>query len=614
MKRRHAMPFGATLSAGGVTFRLWAPDAARVELDLENAGGRALVPMVAAGDGWFEGSDSNARAGSRYRYRIDGGTEVPDPASRHQPQDVHGPSEVIDPRAYAWRDAAWRGRPWHEAVVYELHVGAFTREGTFDAAARRLEYLRELGVTVVELMPVADFPGTRNWGYDGVLPYAPDSRYGRPDDLKRLIDDAHNLGLAVMLDVVYNHFGPDGNYLHVYARDHFFNKRHQTPWGAAINFDGEASRVVRDFFIHNALYWLEEFHVDGLRLDAVHAICDDSDPDILVELAQAVRRGPGRDRHVHLVLENDDNAARYLTHAGNGMGGNGGYDAQWNDDAHHAFHVALTGEHDGYYADYAAAPLRHLGRTLTEGFAYQGDMSGYRREPRGEPSRHLPLTAFVAFLQNHDQVGNRAFGERLSTLATPEAVRAGLALLLLAPSIPLLFMGEEFGCTQPFPFFCDFEGDLARAVTDGRRREFATFARFRDAGATDAIPDPNDPSTFEMAVIDWQVLLQPEHAERHAFVRELIAIRHREIVPRQTLLAPEGGAFRVFDRSVLALDWKYTDGTRLRAVANLRDRETAVDTPAKARPIYRTPGSEARSAGVGMPAWSVAWFIESSAQ
>jgi malto-oligosyltrehalose trehalohydrolase len=612
MKRAHAMPFGSTLRPDGVLFRLWAPDAAHVELDLEHAGSRTLVPMAALGEGWYERMESGARAGSRYRYRIDRRTEVPDPASRYQPQDVHGPSEVIDPGNYKWRDAVWRGRPWHEAVVYELHVGAFTREGTFASAAQRLEYLRDLEVTVVELMPLADFPGARNWGYDGVLPYAPDSRYGRPDDLKRLIDHAHALGLAVMLDVVHNHFGPDGNYLHVYARDHFFSKRHQTPWGAAINFDGAGSRVVRDFFIHNALYWLEEFHFDGLRLDAVHAICDDSDPDILMELAEAVRGGPGRERHVHLVLENDDNTARYLTDAASGS--RGGYDAQWNDDAHHAFHVVLTGESDGYYADYADEPKRHLGRTLTEGFAYQGELSRYRKAPRGEPSCHLPPTAFVAFLQNHDQVGNRAHGERLTVLTGSEAVRAGLALLLLAPSIPLLFMGEEFGCTQPFPFFCDFGGDLARAVTNGRRKEFASFARFSDPGAIDAIPDPNAPSTFTMAVLDWNALRQPHHADWHAFVRSLLRIRHREIVPRLPVLAPQNGGFSILDDAALSLRWQCTDGSRIRAIANLSDRETHFVRQAPGRLIFSSCVEAAATMGLTTaPAWSVAWFIESPA-
>jgi malto-oligosyltrehalose trehalohydrolase len=335
----------------------------------------------------------------------------------------------------------------------------------------------------------------------------------------------------------------------------------------------------------------------------VHAIRDDSDPDILVEMAQAVRRGPGRERHVPLVLENDDNAARYLR----APASRGEYDAQWNDDAHHAFHVALTGERDGYYADYADRPLHHLGRALTEGFVYQGELSQYRRRARGEPSRHLPPTAFVAFLQNHDQVGNRAYGERMSALAKPEAVRAGLALLLLAPSIPLLFMGEEFGCVQPFPFFCDFEGDLARAVTDGRRREFASFARFQDPGAIESIPDPNASSTFESAIIDWGALNQTRHADWHTHVRELLRVRHREIVPRLPSLASRGGTFTVLDDTALSLRWQCADGDSIRAIANVGERQVRIDPSPQGRVIYC---GFHYTAGGSVPPWSVAWFIE----
>lgn len=612
MKRRHVMPFGSAPDAEGVCFRLWAPAATRVELELASRGERALTPMEQGVGGCFELRVDGARAGARYRYRIDGKIDVPDPASRHQPEDVHGPSEVIDPHAYEWRDAAWRGRPWQEIALYELHVGAFTPQGTFDAAAQRLPYLRDLGVTAVELMPVADFPGARNWGYDGVLPFAPDSRYGRPDDLKRLIDTAHGIGLAVFLDVVYNHFGPDGNYLHVYARDHFFTKRHRTPWGAAINFDGEGSRMVRDFYIHNALYWLEEYHFDGLRLDAVHAIRDDSDPDILTELAETVRRVAGCGRQLHLVLENDDNAARYLARRDERAAR--WYDAQWNDDAHHAFHVILTGERDGYYADYGDAPERHLARTLAEGFAYQREYSAFRGQPRGEPSRDLHPSAFVVFLQNHDQVGNRAYGERMSMLAEPEALRAAYALMLLAPSVPLLFMGEEFGCTQPFPFFCDFKGELARAVTAGRRREFASFARFREAGI-ESIPDPNDPSTFDSAVLDWNALHQPDPAAWHACIRTLLKVRHREIVPRLAQLVPGRSAYAVIGPGALRVQWALGSGSRLAVAANLSEAALQLEAPIAGEPLYFTSANASESAVSGMlPAWSVIWSFERGTQ
>ncbi|MBL8541728.1 MAG: malto-oligosyltrehalose trehalohydrolase, partial [Betaproteobacteria bacterium] len=479
MRRRHAMPFGCELlPSGGARFRLWAPGARAVALRLHAAGEQPQEAAAAAlGQGWFEAERGRARAGDRYQFVIDGDLAVPDPAARWNPEDVHGASAIVDPLAFDWQDTAWRGRPWHEVVLYEVHVGTFSPEGTFAGVEQRLDHLVALGVTAIEIMPVADFPGARDWGYDGALLFSPDAAYGTPDDLKRLVQAAHARRLMVFLDVVYNHFGPEGNYLYVYARQ-FFTERHHTPWGGAIDFEGPASRTVRDFYVHNALYWIEEFHIDGLRLDAVHAIYDASRPDILVEIAAAVRAGPGADRHVHLVLENDDNAARYLCRGGER---DGCYDAQWNDDIHHALHVLLTGESEGYYADYADDPLAHLGRCLAEGFAYQGERSPYREgQPRGEPSAGLPATAFVSFLQNHDQIGNRAFGERLAALAAPERLAAAVAVVLLAPSPPLLFMGEEWGSTQPFLFFCDFEPTLAPQVTAGRRREFERFPRFRD--------------------------------------------------------------------------------------------------------------------------------------
>ena len=465
MRHRHPMRFGAQpLEAGGVRFGLWAPGAGAVELLLQRApGGRGqgaaadaaatadaadALPMPRTADGWFELEVPDAAAGQRYCFRIDGGLAVPDPASRANPLDVHGASEVVDAHAFDWPDDGWRGRPWEEAVVYELHVGTFTPAGTFAAVIDRLDYLAGLGVTAIELMPVAEFAGRRGWGYDGVLPYAPDSSYGTPDDLKRLVAAAHARGLMVLLDVVYNHFGPEGNYLGAYAPQ-FFTDRIATPWGAAIDYDGAHGRWVRRFAIDNALYWIEEFRFDGLRLDAVHAIMGDTSPSVLDELAQAVHAGPGRERHVHLVLENDDNAARHL--ARDGAGRPLGFTAQWDDDLHHALHVVTTGQTDGYYADYAADAPAVLARCLAEGFAYQGQASAFRQgAPRGEPSAHLPPGAFVAFAQNHDQIGNRALGERLGRLATPAAREAAAAILLLAPLVPMLFMGEEFDAATPF--------------------------------------------------------------------------------------------------------------------------------------------------------------------
>jgi maltooligosyltrehalose trehalohydrolase len=605
------MPFGAELQKDGqVRFGLWAPGARQVDLCLEQETGETVLPMTAGRDGWFTLSTERAAAGSRYRYRPDGGLRVPDPASRFQPADVHGPSQVVDPEDWQWHDGDWRGRPWEEAVIYELHVGAFSAGGSFAAVKERLDYLVDLGVTALELMPVADFPGARNWGYDGVLPFAPDSRYGSPNHLKDLIETAHRKGLMVFLDVVYNHFGPEGNYLHVYAPQ-FFTERHHTPWGAAINFDGPGSETVRRFFIHNALYWLEEYHLDGLRLDAVHAIVDDSSPDILEELADAVHHGPGRERPVHLVLENDHNVARYLSR--NKSGQPRLYAAQWNDDIHHALHILLTGESDGYYADYAERPIWYVGRCLAEGFGYQGESSAYRDgAARGEPSRTLPPTAFVSFLQTHDQAGNRAFGERIHALAGQEALRAVVAVLLLAPAPPLLFMGEEFAASQPFQFFCDFGADLAAAVTEGRRREFARFKRFADPAVREAIPDPNTQATFERSKLDWDNLLQPPHRDWLAFYRRLLAIRRREIVPRLFDIPGGTGEFRELGQAGLRIQWRMGDRSALALLANLGEAPlslSGVELPS-GEPLYAHPVDLADElAARRLPPWSVAWSL-----
>ena len=575
MRRHRELPFGAEPTRDGVRFRLWAPKAQSVALGLDDPG---ELPMARTDGGWFELTTAAARAGSRYRYIVDG-RAVPDPASRHQPEDVHGPSEVIDPRAYDWRDGDWRGRRWEEIVLYELHAGTFSERGDFAGVERHLDHLVHLGITAVELMPVADFPGKRNWGYDGVLLFAPDSRYGRPDDLKHLVDACHARGLAVFLDVVYNHFGPEGNYHHLYAPG-FFTERHHTPWGAAINFDGPDARPVRDFYVENALYWLEEFHVDGLRFDAVHAIRDDSQRHILVEIAQTVRSRLSGERPIHLVLENDRNEAHLL--------GSGLYTAQWNDDLHHALRVLTAGESAGYYADYADAPAERLGRALAEGFAYQGEMSGYREQRRGEPSAYLAATRFVSFIQNHDQVGNNAFGTRLPRLAKPAAIRVAAAIYLLGPEIPMIFMGEEWGADQPFTFFCDFGADLADKVREGRRREFAKFPEFRDEAARARIPDPCDAGTFAMAVLDWKAPERPPYAEQLAEYRRLLALRAREIAPRLRGMGGNAGHWRVLGPRALRVDWRLGDGSKLTLLANFGADSVALAEPAQGRLIYTT--------------------------
>lgn len=604
------MPFGAqVLDEGGVRFRLWAPAAKRVDLCQQEGDGENHTEMEPLDGGWFELVSHTATAGNRYRYCIDENLYIPDPASRFNPEDVHGPSEVINPAEFDWQDNEWLGRPWHEAVFYELHVGTFSPAGNYKGVEERLAHLADLGVTAIELMPVADFPGQRNWGYDGVLLFAPDSSYGRPEDLKSLVQAAHAHGLMVFLDVVYNHFGPEGNYLHAYAPD-FFTSRHHTPWGDAINFDGENARTVRDFFIHNALYWLEEYHLDGLRLDAVHAIIDDSDPDILCELARAVREGPGELRHIHLVLENDNNTARYLTRGDDCRPRY--YNAQWNDDIHHAFHLLLTGEDDGYYSDYSDKPLWYLGRCLTEGFAYQGEVSGYRHEEkRGEPSKHLPLQAFVSLLQNHDQIGNRAFGERLSTLCDPSALRMAVDILLLAPSPPLLFMGEEWHCQRPFLFFCDFEPGLAEAVTEGRRKEFARFERFSDPAARKRIPDPAAEKTFLACRLNWDRLSDPGHQAWLQHYQQLLSLRRQEIVPHLLGKEKTTAAFTQFGTGGLQVDWRLADGCELRLLANADNEPLRLNEPMQAgRRLYATPSLRAGShCNDHLPPWNVLWFI-----
>jgi malto-oligosyltrehalose trehalohydrolase len=597
------MPFGAEVREDGATrFRLWAPGARRVELWLEDGGRAIAIPRDAGG--WAEYVTREAPAGTSYRYRIDGELLVPDPAARFQPGDVHGAGEVVDPRAYSWADGDWTGVPPERLVFYELHVGAFTAAGTYAGVAERLDHLAALGVTALQLMPLADFPGRRGWGYDGALLFAPEARYGRPEDLKALVDAAHARGLAVFLDVVYNHFGPEGNYLRRYAPA-FFDERRRTPWGEGVHYDGAGSEVVRAFVIHNALYWIEEFHLDGLRLDAVNAIVDESKTHLLVELGGAVDDGPGRDRLVHLVLENGANEARYLRRR---PPRRPLYQAQWNDDVHHALHVLLTGERGGYYADYQP-PLPHLGRCLTEGFAFQGEPSLYRKRLRGEASGDLPPTAFIGYLQNHDQVGNRALGERITALAAPEAVRAATAVLLLSPAPPLLFMGQEWAAPEPFLFFSDLGSGLGPQVAEGRRREFARFPEFAGAASTGRIPDPQAEATFRRSILDWSRVDRPGHRDWLAFHRELLAVRAQAIAP---LLAGEPvpmTSWKALGETALEVAWSFPTGT-LRLAANLGPARVGHDGPGPdwGRPFYAL-GLD-RTGWADLPPWSVAFYLD----
>ncbi len=593
----HAMPFGAEVRDDGVAFRLWAPSREAAAAIVDGAT-YALEPRA---DGWFERSVRGARAGSRYAFAFPGlERHVPDPASRFQPDGVHAASEVVDPRTYGWRHPAWRGRPWHETVTYELHVGTFTSEGNYAAAATRLDGLARLGVTSVELMPLAQPAGARNWGYDGVLPFAPQSAYGTPDELKAFIDAAHALEMCVLLDVVYNHFGPEGNYLHAFA-EQFFTERHQTPWGAAINVDGEGAPVVREMFVQNALYWLREYRFDGLRLDAVHEIRDDSPRPFLEELAARVRAGVEPGRHVHLVLENDANGSRLLER----------YDAQWNDDAHHAFHVLLTGETFGYYRDYAREPARLLGRSLAEGFAYQGEPSPHRGNvPRGEPSAALPSTAVVDFLQNHDMIGNRALGERIGALAPVAAVCAATAILLLVPAIPLLFMGQEWAASTPFIFFSDFGPELARSVTEGRRREFADWPGFRTLTAPAGPPDPQDPASMRASVLRWDERSDPVHAAALALHAELLALRHGVIIPRLAGGA-RGDGYQLIGPAALRVKWRFGDESRLGLIANLGPEPATVSYAIAGTRIFSLGDVPAHADQAALAPWSVGWFLDS---
>lgn len=552
-------PHGAImLDQEHTRFALWAPDAYYVSVELES--GQSL-PMVPQADGWFV-IQARCLPGTRYRFNIDGELEVPDPASRAQAGDVHWPSVVVDPQAYAWRNSHWQGRPWHEAVIYELHVGAM---GGFAEVEKQLARLADLGVTAIELMPVAEFPGDRNWGYDGVLPYAPESSYGTPEQLKSLIDCAHGYGLMVLLDVVYNHFGPDGNYLGRYAKG-FFNEDKHTPWGAAIDF---SRPQVRDFFIDNALMWLLEYRFDGLRLDAVHAI---EDSTFCRDLARRVREQIDGGRHVWLTLENEHNQACLLEQ---------GFDGQWNDDGHNVLHVLLTGESETYYADFQDRPIEKLASCLSQGFIYQGQTGG-KGLPRGEPSAHLPPSAFVLFLQNHDQIGNRAFGERLSQLCPPQALRAATTLLLLCPMIPLFFMGDEWAASEPFLFFTSHHGELAQAVRAGRRQEFAGLKAFADKQQRARIPDPNAIETFQAS---RPRLDQVEDDNAWLLLyRELLTLRRTHLFAR--LPGSRSLGAQVLAEKALTARWQLGDGSELRIDLNLGEHAVSAALPASQHRLF----------------------------
>jgi maltooligosyltrehalose trehalohydrolase len=477
---------------GSVRWRVWAPRARQVELVLLDAGRRRTFPMEAEARGFFRLTRADIPEGQRYAYRLHGGPERPDPASLWQPEGVHGPSAVVRPERFAWTDRGWKGLPHADLVFYELHVGTFTPEGTFDAIIPRLDALRALGVTAVELMPVGQFPGTRNWGYDGAFPYAVQDSYGGVRGLQRLVDACHARGLAVFLDVVYNHLGPEGNYLNEFAP--YFTDRYHTPWGTAVNYDGAGSDPVRDYVLDNVRMWIEEFHADGLRLDAVHAIFDGSARHILRAIKETADDAARRaERMVAVIAESDLNDVRLLLPPERG---GYGLDGQWSDDFHHAVHAYLTGERHGYYQDFGR--VEDLAKVLVEPFLVAGTYSAHRDRTHGAPAQDLSGDRFVVSIQNHDQVGNRARGDRLAALVPLPAQRLAACLMLLSPHLPLLFMGEEYGEDNPFPFFCSFgDAPLVEAVRAGRRREFANFAWQGE------VPDPQAESTFAAARLSW---------------------------------------------------------------------------------------------------------------
>jgi maltooligosyltrehalose trehalohydrolase len=554
------IPGPTVLPDNRCTFLLWAPIRKSVDILLDNRPER--IPLTPVANGYWTAT-LPASPGMRYRYLLDGELERPDPASRFQPEGVHGPSEIVDGSTFVWNDSAWRGIPQERMIMYELHVGTFTPEGTFGGVIGRLDDLSELGVNALEIMPVAQFPGDRNWGYDGVCPYAVQNSYGGPEGLRRMVDACHARGFAVILDVVYNHLGPEGNYLREFGP--YFTSRYTTPWGEAVNFDGPYSDEVRNYFIENALYWLREFHMDALRLDAVHGIFDFSAYPFLAELNDRVQaRARESGRPACLIAESDLNDAKVVRSRDTG---GYGFDAQWNDGYHHALHTLITGERVGYYADYGA--IGHLVKSLREGFILSGQHSTYRNRRHGTSSRDIPPRKFVVFSQNHDQVGNRMLGDRLSTLVSFEALKLAAGAVILSPYIPLLFMGEEFGAESPFLYFVSHtDPELARAVNAGRKKE---FAEFHDQGEA---PAPEETDTFLRSKVRWEKGGEGKHAVLLRFYRELI--RMRKTVPAFASLEREGVDVSGDERSGQVLIRRSHPSGDMMCLLSFRGRETEI--------------------------------------
>ena len=591
---------GANPVAGGVEFRVWAPGVQLVEVDL---GGGRLAPLQRQASGVWSGVAPEAAPGTRYRYRLNGQTARPDPYSRSQPEGPHGPSEVVDPDDFEWHDAGWQGVGIQGLAIYQLHVGTATPEGTFDSLIARLPRLKELGVGAIEPLPVAEFPGCRNWGYDGVDLFAVSHVYGGPRAFKRLVDAAHASGLGVLVDVVYNHLGPDGNYLRDFSPD-YFTERYHTPWGAAINYDGPRSDWVRKFVLDNARYWLHEYHADGLRLDATHAIFDRSPTHLLAELTRTVRGSLDTGRHVVLVAETSENDVRYLKPVDQG---GFGLDAVWADDFHHSLRRYLAGDHEGYYANYDGT-LDEVARCIQQGWLYEGQATpGGSKKPRGTPAREQPAWQFVYVLQNHDQVGNRAFGERLNHQIDLDRFAAASALLLFLPFTPMLFMGQEFAASTPFQYFTDHNPELGRLVTEGRRKEFQAFSAFADAATRERIPDPQAESTFAACRLRLEEAERPPGRELQALYRSLLQLRRTDAVLRDQ--ARQRTEPRVLSKDVLAVRrWRGEDERLL--IVNFADAEFSTDAYGgnwQALVTWRGPG-DVMSNALALPGRSATIF------
>lgn len=559
MKILGAQPIGDTQSR----FLVWAPFARSVEVQIESPA-RALTALQINAEGYFCGTVRDVPPGSTYFYRLDQTTCRPDPASRCQPQGVHGPSEVVSSQ-FDWQETGWKGLPLDQLVIYELHVGTFTREGTFDAVIPRLPMLKELGVNTIELMPVAQFPGSRNWGYDGVYPFAVQNSYGGPEGLRRLVNAAHKLGLGVALDVVYNHLGPEGNYLRNFGP--YFTDRYKTPWGEALNFDGPHSDHVRRFFISNALYWISDFHIDALRLDAIHAIVDTSAVPFLEELTRDVQSLAGKlGRSVHVIAESDLNDARVVRPRAIGGFGCG---AQWTDDFHHSLHTLLTREKTGYYESFGS--IEHLAKAYTSGFVYSGQHSPYRQRQYGNSSLDIPARRFVVFAQNHDQVGNRAQGDRLSTIVSFERLKLAAGAVLLSPFVPLLFMGEEYGEPAPFQYFVSHTDDsLIEAVRKGRQEEFSRFEWHQD------VPDPQSEETFDRSRLDWSLSGTGKHLTLRSFYRALLSLRRS--IPALSNLTKDCTKATICDDSCLILERRHA-ASRVTAIFNFGEKTARARFP-----------------------------------